>query len=526
MSLADVVVVGAGHNGLACAAYLAKAGRRVVVVESRGVLGGLSATEETVKEAPGFLMNIGAIDMVFSNSDQSVIDELNLGRHGLRVAIADPWGAYLNPDGASIAMWRDPARTVEEIRRFSARDADAFERMNELFTDLWLAVRPYLQDHPTRPSLRTMGQMFIHVAKGRRSFRPLLRMLLSSPEQLLEEQFERAEVKALMANLASWSMLPLSEGGSGGVLAMCSTYFNQKSSRPVGGTGSFAAALGRCVEAHGGTIRLNAPVAGILVTPDGTAEGVELVTGERIMARQVVGAIDPQRLIRDLVPSERVPHQTRKELEGLNNLRWNIGVFKSDAALSRRPELVGGRSELWNGLLFLGPTMDYIKRAQLQSAVGQLPDVYPQWTALPSVVDRTQVPPNSNGESLFLAMATVPVQIDGGVWADEAEKFNQRAMGFLEEHAPGITDAVIGTYVQTPDDYAEIASRGNLYHADMTLAQLGPWRPTPSLSGYRTPVKNLWHSGSGAHPVGGLTGWSGRTSARTVDAALRARKRP
>jgi beta-carotene ketolase (CrtO type) len=524
MSLADVVVVGGGHNGLACAAYLAKAGRRVVVVEGQGVLGGLSSTEETVKEAPGYLMNTGALDVVFSNSDRSVIDELDLPRYGLRTAIADPWGAYLNPDGASIAMWRDPSRSVDEIRRFSTRDAAAFERLNVLFTDLWLAVRPYLQDHPTRPGLRTIGQMLVHLAKGRRSFRPLLRMLLASPEQLIEEEFERDEVKALMANLASWSMLPLSEGGSGGVLAMCSTYFNQKSSRPVGGTGSFPAAMARCVEANRGTIRLDARVVGVLVSPGGTAEGVELASGERIMARHVVGAIDPQRLIGELVPSQHIPHRTKKELEGLGNLRWNIGVFKSDAALSHRPELVGGRSELWNGLLFLGPTLEYIKRAQMRSAAGQLPDTYPQWTALPSVVDRTQVPSGSKGDSLFLAMATVPVRIDGADWADESENFNRAALGFLEEHAPGLTDAVIGTFVRTPDDYRAIAGKGNLYHADMTLAQLGPWRPTPSLSGYRTPVENLWHSGSGAHPVGGLTGWSGRTSARMVDAALNGAK--
>jgi beta-carotene ketolase (CrtO type) len=209
------------------------------------------------------------------------------------------------------------------------------------------------------------------------------------------------------------------------------------------------------------------------------------------------------------------------ELDGLSNLRWNIGVFKSDAALSHRPELVGGRSELWNGLLFLGPTLEYIKRAQLRSAAGQLPDTYPQWSALPSVVDRTQVPSGSKGESLFLAMATVPVRIEGSDWADESENVNKAALGFLEEHAPGITDAVIGTFVRTPDDYRAIAGKGNLYHADMTLAQLGPWRPTPSLSGYRTPIENLWHSGSGAHPVGGVTGWSGRTTARMVDAALR-----
>jgi beta-carotene ketolase (CrtO type) len=149
VSLTDVVVVGGGHNGLACAAYLAKAGRRVVVTESHGVLGGLSSTEETVKEAPGFLMNTGALDMVFSNSDQSVIDELDLTRYGLRVAIADPWGSYLNPNGASIAMWRDPARSVDEIRRFSTRDAAAFERMNQLFTDLWLAVRCMTSSSPT-----------------------------------------------------------------------------------------------------------------------------------------------------------------------------------------------------------------------------------------------------------------------------------------------------------------------------------------------------------------------------------------
>jgi beta-carotene ketolase (CrtO type) len=113
------------------------------------------------------------------------------------------------------------------------------------------------------------------------------------------------------------------------------------------------------------------------------------------------------------------------------------------------------------------------------------------------------------------------VQIEGSEWAEEGEKFGEQALAFLDDHAPGIKDAVIGSFVRTPDDYNAMAGRGNLYHADMTLAQLGPWRPTPSLSGYRTPVRNLWHSGSGAHPVGGLTGWSGRTTARMIDAALR-----
>lgn len=518
----DAIVIGAGHNGLTCAAYLARAGHRVLVLESRPLVGGLCTTEETVPGAPGFRMNTAALDTVFTNSERSVLDELDLRRYGLRFAVPDPWGSYLNPDGASIALWRSRPRTAAEIARYSRKDAEAFETLTDIFADVWTAAVPYLQDHPTRPSARTVAEVVRRLAKGRRSLRPAVRILLGSVEQVIEERFESTEVKALLANLASWSMMPLSESGSGGVLAMCVSYFTWGATRPIGGSGAFTRALADCVVAHGGQIRCAAPVGQVLVS-QGAAHGVELVNGERLSAGQVIGAVDPTRLLGELVPAEQLPERTRAELRGLGNLRWNLAPFMGDVALARRPKLRCRRDECLSGLLFLGPTLEYVKRAQALSAAGLLPAEVPQWSALPSYLDRSQVPEGSEGDTLYVALATTPAKLTEEDWSQVGDKYLDHILDVLDDHAPGLKDAVIGTNVRTPDDYAERASGGNLYHADMSMSQLGPWRPVPSLAGYRTPVERLWHTASGAHPVGGLTGWSGRTTARTVARALAAR---
>ena len=522
----DVIIIGAGHNGLTCGSYLARAGRRVLVLERRDIVGGMCTTEETVAEAPGFKMNPCAVDTALTNIPVSVVDELNLAKYGLRFIKPDPWAAYVSPDGAAIGMWHDRSRTAAEIRHLSRGDADRFEKFCDMMTEAWWALMPYFQDHPTRPSLKTIGEVLWRAAKGRKSLRGAARVFLSSPEQVICEHFERDEVKAVLANLAAWSMLPLQEDGSGGVLAMMCSYFSWAVKRPVGGSGEFTKALAACVRDHGGEVRVAAPVEEVLVR-GGRAYGVRLTDGQELRAGQVIGATDPMTLMDGLVAPEHVPEQTKAELRAMGNLRWNITCLKTDVALSETPVLKCGRQELMEGYLLLGPTLEYVKQAQLESMNGELPEAMAMGPMFPSLLDRSQVPPGSSGETIYLYMPAVPLVLSGGRdWDDVKENYADKVIAELDTYLPGLKDSVIGHWCQSPKQLSQKSRNGNVVHADMSLSQMGPLRPTPSLAGYRTPIDGLWHSAAGAHPMGALQGWSGRTTARTVEKLLRKQKPP
>ena len=251
-------------------------------------------------------------------------------------------------------MWKDRERTRQEIAGFSRQDAAAFEKFCALMTDAWYALLPYFQDHPTRPSLKTIAQVAARAAKGRKSLRYAANVFMGSPEQVIEEHFTRPEVKAVLASLGAWSMLPLQEPGSGGVLAMMCSYFRWGVARPIGGSGEFTKALAACVVDHGGEVRTSSPVAEVMVR-DGEAQGVRMASGEEIPARHVIGAVDPYTLMAKMVDDSHVPEKTQGELRALGNLRWNISCLKSDVALSREPDprLRAARAEA--GLPAAGP---------------------------------------------------------------------------------------------------------------------------------------------------------------------------
>jgi beta-carotene ketolase (CrtO type) len=522
----DVIIIGGGHNGLTCGAYLSRAGRRVLVLERRSIVGGMCTTEETVEEAPGFRMNPCAVDTALTNIPVSVVDELNLAKYGLRFVTPDPWAAYVNLDGASIGMWADRDRTAAEIGHLSRRDQASFEKFCDMMTEAWWALMPYFQDHPTRPSFRTMGQILWRAAKGRRSLRGAARVFMSSPEQVIEEYFERDEVKAVLANLAAWSMLPLQEDGSGGVLAMMCSYFKWAVKRPIGGSGEFTGTLAACVQDHGGEVRTDAAVEQVLIR-GGEAYGVRLKDGSELHARHVIGATDPMTLMNGLVAEEHIPAQTRNELRALGNLRWNITCLKTDVALSRSPKLACGRQELLEGYLLLGPTLEFIKQAQAASMIGELPEQMAMGPMFPSLLDRSQVPTGSQGETIYLYMPAVPLELSGGRdWDDVKDDYARQTIHYLDSYLPGLEESVIGHWCQSPKDLSKKSTRGNVVHVDMSLSQMGPLRPTPSLAGYKTPIGGLWHTAAGAHPMGALQGWSGRTTARSVEKALRKDKAP
>jgi beta-carotene ketolase (CrtO type) len=316
-------------------------------------------------------------------------------------------------------------------------------------------------------------------------------------------------------------MSSLDEPGSGVVLSVMAVMHAWGVRRPVGGAGGFTRALAACVAHHRGEIRTASPVTEITMGAGGAATGVVTEAGEWIEAAQVVAAVDPHTLLTRLVAPSAVPQQLRDELRGMSVLRNNISGFKGDVALSRRPVLAGraGNDALLGSVILIAPTLEYVRRATNAALRGELSDEIPLWASTPTVYDRSLVPSGSVGDSLYIYLPAVPYRLGDGVeWETEKDKHLDRCLQVLESYAPGLTDSVIGAHATSPQDLARFSPvhKGNLFHVDMTLSQFGPWRPVPSLSGYRTPVPGLWHTGAGAHPLGTLNGWSGRTTAAEV----------
>lgn len=513
----DAIVVGGGHHGLTCAAYLAREGKRVVVLERRPWLGGMTYSQQTVPEAPGFEMNPCAVDLLFTNLKPSIIDELQLERHGLRQAAPDPWGSWLGQDGESIGLWRSLDRTVEEIARYSRRDAEKFAVLCEQWCDFWRIATPYLMDHPTRPRAKTLSEIGWRVLRARRNLGPIVRMLLASPEEAIETTFESDAVKTMLAVYASGSLAPMKEPGSGAVLGMAMLHIGWGIKRPVGGMQSFTESLAQAVRSHGGEIRTDVAVAEIVVS-GGRASGVRLANGDTLRARHVIGAVDPVTLVNKLVDPAHVSKEVVREVAAIKSNGWGIGSAKIDVALAERPRLLCDRPELWGSYMLVSDGGKAgMERAQYSSIHGELPGETPMWALMPSAVDRTQVPAGSTGDTMYLFCTAVPDRFaDGSPWSDRVDQLNKQAVGLMESYAPGFSDHVVGAWAKTPDVMRDMNHGGSFSTVDMSLNQLGPNRPCPSLSGYRTPVEGLWHTGAGAHPMAGVHGWAGRTTARTI----------
>ena len=517
----ETIVIGAGHNGLACGAYLARAGRRVLVIEARPQAGGFTTTEETIADAPGFRFSPAALDMATGNIPPSFVDELGLARHGLRWVAPDPFYSYVTPDGASLAFWRDYRRTCREIEAFSRRDAERYAELTEVLRDVWITVTPYLMGHPRRPSLATIWKIARHALLRRRHLARATRILLSAPGPMIEEWFESRELRTALACFAIGGVVSIDEPAAGLIMSVMALQHEWGVRRPVGGMGALVAALVAELQASGGELRTADPVKALL-HESGRVVGVTTRSGAEFRAAQVVGALDPKTLFDRLVPPELVRDGLRAELDALGVSRNNFAAFRADVALREQPLLVTGAErgrELLPSSMLFATDLESVRRTCASIGLGEIASDLPVWIAAPSVIDRSLVPPGSRGEGLYVFVPAVPLQLrDGQPWSQRRQSIVDSAMTTFEHVAPGVSQQVIGSAARSPEDIAAMSGvyRGHAFHVDMCVAQLGPWRPTPSLAGYRSPIPGLWHTGAGAHPMGTVCGWPGRAAAQAL----------
>jgi len=519
----DVVIVGGGHNGLVCAAYLARAGQRVLVIEQRPVAGGPLLTQEI---APGFLSSTGAD--VIGPLRPEVVRDLELTRHGLELLPIDPTVVAIGDDSTTLRLWRTVEQTQEELRRHSARDAAAYPTFHEFLMGLAEALDPILLRAPPDVQSPTWADQIALLRRALRlrrrgmdAFRSALRLPVQSLHRLLDEWFETDLLKATLAfdALIGTCRGPWSPGTAFGLLRHYAGVANGQGWAFVkGGMGSFARAVMAAAGGAGATIRTGTRVRRIM-TEDGRATGVELTDGERIHSKVVVSNADPKRTFLDLVDPAELDADFLSQVRAYNT---NGCVAKVNIALEELPRFPGwedGRPPPSH--VRIAPSMEFIERAYDDAKYGGFSQAPVLDVFLPSVVDPSVAPRGKHVMSVLAQYA--PYHLREGTWNARREDLAGRVMDRLEERLPGIRARIRTTEVLTPLDIERTfgMTGGHIYHGEMTLDQLFVMRPVPGWARYRTPIDALYLCGSGAHPGGGITGAPGYNAARAIMSDLK-----
>ena len=503
----EVIIVGAGHNGLVAAGYLARAGVSVQVLERRHVVGGAAVTEEWF---PGY--RLSSCSYLCHALQNKVIDDLELHEHGFHVYPIDPSLFMPLPNGKHITMWHDDRKTEEEIRRTSPNDADAWlrwialwERANRILGGFVLSPPPTLAQLVDRA--KELGE------------EELLGTLLTVPvKDLIERYFESPEMKTM--SCGHIELGDITAPGS----AIASTYFNygrQRGNRDNtgivrGGMGSITQAMARSAEAHGASIRTDAEVRRIL-TADGRAIGVELADGQRIEGNIVVSNADPKRTFLKLLDPAALDDDF---LADVRALKTNSASLKFHSALSGLPDFSGYLGAEFDpkhvAMTWIRSSMEQFMASWDDARNGRISREPLIGIQIPSVYDPTVAPEGHHVMSMWVYYQ--PPHLKESSWADKREEVGELLIDQVTKYAPNFRDILVDWVVLTPEDIeARIGlTDGNIRHVDMIPQQMQSRRPLPGWSHYRAPIEGLYMCGAGTHPGGEVTGAPGHNAAHVI----------
>jgi len=514
----DVIVIGAGHNGLVAANYLQDAGLDVLVVDADSEIGGMTCSRFSIPGAPDHLVNHCAVDPILWSANPPA-KELALESHGLRTLVVDPPFAYLDPDGSSIAFWRDPRITAREIEKFSRQDAAAyleFAAFLDAFFDVFNVVGAA---DPVRPGGRAAARILRTALGHRKQLGAFAAFALASGKEVINERFRHPVVRAAM-HVACGATTSSAQPGSAVQFLLLAAVHRDQCLRPIGGTQAIPNALAARFVAGGGAVMVNAPVAEI-TTASNRATGVVLGDGTWLEASKgVVASCDPAQALGTLLGPGTLPPEVEDRVRALPTNGFGWGQMKIDVAcsgrldLSRHEKLRDDDLDLRIPSHWIG-TEKGVERAYGAAIAGLMPSAEDLvfYNAIPTGPDPSQAP--SGQDTLYSLSVAVPNEPAEG-WDQLKEKAAAMTMSRLNEFYGNLLEIEISKTVDTHEDIAvqRHVTGGCHPHVDQVLSRLGPLRPALGLGGYRTPVDRLFLAGAGSHPGGGVTGLPGYLGAR------------
>ena len=518
----DAIVVGGGHNGLICAAYLAQAGRSVLVLERRHVLGGAAVSEELY---PGFTFSVASY--VVSLFRPHIIRELELARHGYEVIPMDCSFLPL-PGGGSLARWADGNRSRREIQRFSKKDAEVYPEFSRVMTLMGKFAKEII-DHPAPDIGSLKPKDLFGMARIGKAFRSLgpdlfhlnLKLLTLSAVDFLDLWFESEILKGPMS---ASGIIGTFKGvrSPGTAYVLLHHYMGELDGAfrswgfSKGGTGGVSMACARAAESYGAEIRTSAPVMQVTVK-NGRADGVVLESGEEIRADLVVSNLDPKRTYLNLVGEEHLDGEVVKQI---NRYKFRGSSGKVNLALDRVPEFAcrPGDGDHIRGDIAIAPNVDYLERAYDEAKYGAFSHRPFINAVIPSLTDPTVAPPGKHVMSCFVQYAPYHLKEGADAWPAQREAFGDAVVDTLAEYIPNFKDIILYRQVLTPWDLEQQMglTEGNIFQGELSLEQLLFQRPVAGFAKYKTPIHNLWMCGSGTHPGGGIMGSGGELAAKSI----------
>ena len=505
----DAIVIGAGHNGLIAANYLARAGRTVLVLEARDVVGGACVTEELIAGS-----HWSSCAFIAGLLRPEIISDLELEKYGLEMYQTEAMEVVIFADGSHMFMWKDIDRTLKELEKFSKADARSFLDFGLRIKRFATIITPFLMRPPTSRSevLRAFEE-----AGAEDLFDEFV---LSSTKDLLDRYFESEHIKGLFTFFGMISVWGgPSTPGTGYVYGHHSVGEFQghlgQWGLARGGMGGITTAMARAAQAHGTEIRLGAPVGEVLVT-GGRARGVRLADGEEILAPVVLSNADPARSMLTLLPKGTLKPALEKTMRQYDN---RGSMARIHLLIDELPEYVGfppGKGPQHEAQQIMGASVENFERAWEAQRRGELPEEFVIEAMIQSTTDPGLAPEGKH--TMTLGVQQLPYELTGTTWDKEREAFADAVLENLYRYAPNLRGHILDRVVITPLDLAREygLTGGNIFHGAMFLEQLFGSRPAPELADYRTPVQGYYLCGSGTHPGGGVMGANGHNAAKTV----------
>lgn len=513
----DAVIVGAGHNGMAAAGYLSRAGKKVVVVEQLAKVGGMTSSGYMIPEAPGYLVTPCAVELLFVRGS-GLIEDLELVRHGLKTIDPDPSYAYLHPDGQSIALFRDYRRTADDIARIHPADGKQYLKFMQLMDALMDIGFPMMQAEPGRPDFKNLGKMIGSAVRNVRLKDQLVALSKATSDQVACEWFEHPATIALLNGIAAGAG-PVDEDGNAAAYMIFAVTHRLGTGKPVGSLQSFADAMARSITESGAEILLNAPVAEIMID-GGEARGVRLEDGRVLRSKVVIATSDPRTSFAMTTPGE-VERRLMQRIAHVPANRSNAAPFLANVAmaapmkLKRHQDLRHDDADLNKAVGLIG-LADHVRESFASARRGDIPAEHAVSVTPLSNIDPTQAPDGCSIAYLYLPAMAVDAR-EG--WSPELKERTMKSIiAQVSQYYDGFEHEV-GRFVETPRDREQRlkASNGCVTHVDFGALRSGAHRPATGFGGPKPAVPGLFLGGAGSHPGGGVSGIAGRIAAdRTI----------